>query len=173
MGLCHLLPASSSLGLGMRLKMPDCRRKASRAQGQAWRSRTATLVWLWQSRQWSRAPTPAQSLWRLQRHSVEQLRPTKPKWQRQWSGSTHEPFTQPWAHTGRHSPVTLRGGGGGQGRAAAAPSPGQTWLASGSSQLLRAHPRPPTLFSASPPCPQVCSITVPLLGPAQNLLREQ
>lgn len=123
--------------------MPDCRRKASRAQRQAWRSRTATLVWLWQSRQWSRAPTPAQSLWRLQRHSVEQLRPTKPKWQRQWSGSTQEPFTQPWAHTGRHSPVTLWGGGGGQGRAAATPSPGQTRLASGSSQLLRAHPDHP------------------------------
>lgn len=68
-----------------------------------------TLVWLRQSRQWSRAPTPAHSLWRLQRHSVEQLRPTKPKWQRQWSGSTHEPFTQPWAHTGRHSPVMLQG----------------------------------------------------------------
>lgn len=67
------------------------------------------MVWLRQSRQWSRAPTPAHSLWRLQRHSVEQLRPTKPKWQRQWSGSTHEPFTQPWAHTGRHSPVTLQG----------------------------------------------------------------
>lgn len=65
------------------------------------------LVWLRQNRQWSRAPTPAHSLWRLQRHSVEQLRPTKPKWQRQWSGSTHEPFTQPWAQTGRHSPVVL------------------------------------------------------------------
>lgn len=78
------------------------------------------MVWLRQSRQWSRAPTPAHSLWRLQRHSVEQFRPTKPKWQRQWSGSTQEPFTQPWAHTGRHSPVTLRGReGSGQGRAGA------------------------------------------------------
>ena len=84
---------------------------------------------------------------------MEQLRPTKPKWQRQWSGSTHEPFTQPWAHTGRHSPVTLRGGGGGQGRAAADPSPGQTWLVSGSSQLLRAHPNHPPSSPLVHPAP--------------------
>lgn len=94
--------------------------------------RQITLVWLRQSRQWSLSPTPAQSLCRLQRHSVEQLRPTKPKWQRQWSGSTHEPFTQPWAQTGRHRPVTLRGRGGWrQGEAAGTPPP------TPSSSLLR------------------------------------
>lgn len=98
-------------------------------------------MWLRHSRQWSRAPTPAHSLWRLQRHSVEQLRPTKPKWQRQWSGSTHEPFTQPWAHTGRHSPVMLQGwraeGQGGAGGFVAPAGPTPTTLPStGCSRLV-------------------------------------
>lgn len=34
------------------------------------------------------------------------------------------------------------------------PPQGQTWLALGSSQLLRAHPNHPPLFSTSPPCPR-------------------
>lgn len=69
-------PCAWLTGARKRLTMPERGRSGSEA-GQP------TLVWLRQSRQWSRAPTPAHSLWRLQRHSVEQLRPTKPKWQRQ------------------------------------------------------------------------------------------
>lgn len=129
--------------------------RKGRVPGSWSEAQAVTLVWLRQNRQWSRAPTPAHSLWRLQRHSVEQLRPTKPKWHRQWSGSTHEPFTQPWAQTGRHSPVVLRGWGGVRaGRWTSPPHSILFLLCSSTFPTLGASPQP--LFwggpSNSPPC---------------------